>query len=185
MAKPKAQDDAKASPAGSPKTKPAAETEEVAEKPKPSGPFDFNKSYSRRRPDEPKSHYNTRLKFIHALLKAEGNVITDEKVEVLSHCFSNVKYLDNKYPVDIMGIIAKYDPDGEIQDPAAEPAAKKRKTAKDDEDKEAASSEGDKDDKEEEEKKEEDKKENGSPKNAAAKSAAAMLAAAAEDSDSD
>merc|ERR1712032_1323301 len=67
-------------------------------------------SYARRRPDEPKSHYNARVKFIQALLKEEGHILTDEKVEVLSHCFSNVKYLNNKYPTDIMNTIEKYDP---------------------------------------------------------------------------
>ena len=56
-----------------------------------SGKFDFTKSYARRRPDEPKSHYNARVKFIQALLKAEGDVLTDDQVEVFSHCFSNVK----------------------------------------------------------------------------------------------
>lgn len=74
------------------------------------GSFDFHKSYARRRPDEPKSHYNARVRFIQALLKEEGHVLTDEKVEVLSHCFSNVKYLNNKYPPDIMAFIEKYDP---------------------------------------------------------------------------
>lgn len=58
---------------------------------KKAGKFDFTKSYARRRPDEPKSHYNARVKFIQALLKAEGDVLTDDQVEVFSHCFSNVK----------------------------------------------------------------------------------------------
>ncbi len=55
--------------------------------------FDFQKSYARRRPDEPKSHYAARIKFIQALLKAEGHKLSDDKIEVYSHCFSNVKYI--------------------------------------------------------------------------------------------
>ena len=77
---------------------------------KKAGKFDFQKSYARRRPDEPKSHYNARVQFIKALLKAEGSTLTDDRVEVLSHCFSNVRYMKNKYGPEIMTMIEKYDP---------------------------------------------------------------------------
>mmetsp|Transcript_234 Transcript_234/g.235 ORF Transcript_234/g.235 Transcript_234/m.235 type:complete len:82 (+) Transcript_234:105-350(+) len=72
---------------------------------------DFTKSYARRRPDEPRSHYSSRLKFINALLKGEASNITDERIEVLSHCYSNVKYLSNVYGTDIMNMLRKYDPE--------------------------------------------------------------------------
>mmetsp|Transcript_34786 Transcript_34786/g.52381 ORF Transcript_34786/g.52381 Transcript_34786/m.52381 type:complete len:86 (-) Transcript_34786:271-528(-) len=70
---------------------------------------DFTKSYARRRPDEPKSHYSARLHFINALMKGEGGKLTDDRVEVLSHCYSNVKYLSNVYNKEIMGMLRKYD----------------------------------------------------------------------------
>merc|ERR1712126_258829 len=72
---------------------------------------DFTKSYARRRPDEPRSHYSSRLKFINAMLKGEGDKLTDERVEVLSHCYSNVKYLSNVYNQEIMQVLHKYDPE--------------------------------------------------------------------------
>mmetsp|Transcript_16573 Transcript_16573/g.29453 ORF Transcript_16573/g.29453 Transcript_16573/m.29453 type:complete len:82 (-) Transcript_16573:132-377(-) len=72
---------------------------------------DFTKSYARRRPDEPRSHYSSRLKFINALIKGESGNITDERVEVLSHCYSNVKYLANVYSTEIMDMLRKYDPE--------------------------------------------------------------------------
>jgi len=72
---------------------------------------DFTKSYARRRPDEPRSHYSSRLKFIHALIKGEGSSINDERIEVLSHCYSNVKYLSNCYGEEIMSMLRKYDPE--------------------------------------------------------------------------
>lgn len=105
----------------------------------PAGKFRWEDSYARRRPDEPQSHYNTRLKFIQALLAAEGSVISAEKVEVLSHSFSNVKYLKNKYPDTIMKYIERYDPTCIAEDD--EPAAKKAKTD-DDEGKEEGKDEG-------------------------------------------
>ncbi|CAD7946641.1 unnamed protein product [Amoebophrya sp. A120] len=166
------------------------------------GKFDFQKSYARRRPDEPKSHYNTRVKFIQTLLKHEGHILTDEKVEVLSHCFSNVKYLDNKYPSDIMAKIAKYDPTLP-KDVDPEPAAKKRKVEeggeagegekKAGEDKNASKESGEAGDKAAsaekskeaeaapvgEKKKESEKK----PANALTAAAALLAAAAEEDSD--
>mmetsp|Transcript_117222 Transcript_117222/g.250497 ORF Transcript_117222/g.250497 Transcript_117222/m.250497 type:complete len:82 (+) Transcript_117222:78-323(+) len=70
---------------------------------------DFTKSYARRRPDEPRSHYSSRLKFINALIKGESGSLTDERIEVLSHCYSNVKYLSNVYNVEIMDMLRKYD----------------------------------------------------------------------------
>mmetsp|Transcript_69393 Transcript_69393/g.129601 ORF Transcript_69393/g.129601 Transcript_69393/m.129601 type:complete len:83 (+) Transcript_69393:76-324(+) len=72
---------------------------------------DFTKSYARRRPEEPRSHYSSRLKFINAVIKGEGDQITDERLEVLSHCYSNVKYLSNVYNPEIMEMLRKYDPD--------------------------------------------------------------------------
>eukprot|EP00392_Amoebophrya_sp_AT5.2_P019235 g19992.t1 len=124
----------KGSPAAGPKGSPAAAPAEAIPDGNIhmkviAGKFDFQKSYARRRPDEPKSHYNTRVKFIQALLKEQGNVLTDERIEVLSHCFSNVKYLDNKYPGDIMDTIAKYDPTIQHHDDD-EPTTKKRKVDK-------------------------------------------------------
>mmetsp|Transcript_78044 Transcript_78044/g.137514 ORF Transcript_78044/g.137514 Transcript_78044/m.137514 type:complete len:81 (+) Transcript_78044:26-268(+) len=72
---------------------------------------DFTKSYARRRPEEPRSHYSQRLKFINTLIKGEGDRITDERIEVLSHCYSNVKYLANVYNPEIMEMLKKYDPE--------------------------------------------------------------------------
>ncbi|CAE7611925.1 unnamed protein product [Symbiodinium sp. CCMP2456] len=69
---------------------------------------DFTKSYARRRPEEPRSHYSQRLKFINTLIKGEGDKITDDRIEVLSHCYSNVKYLANVYNEEIMGMLRKY-----------------------------------------------------------------------------
>mmetsp|Transcript_1694 Transcript_1694/g.3972 ORF Transcript_1694/g.3972 Transcript_1694/m.3972 type:complete len:81 (-) Transcript_1694:101-343(-) len=71
---------------------------------------DFTKSYARRRPDEPRSHYSSRLKFINAMIKGEPE-LTDERIEVLSHCYSNVKYLANVYGNEIMEMLRKYDPE--------------------------------------------------------------------------
>merc|ERR1712190_571728 len=70
---------------------------------------DFTKGYARRRPDEPRSHYSSRLKFINSLIKGEAANITDERIEVLSHCYSNVKYLSNVYGPEIMEMLRKYD----------------------------------------------------------------------------
>jgi len=72
---------------------------------------DFTKSYARRRPDEPRSHYSARLKFIDAMVKGEEGRLTDDRIEVLSHCYSNVKYLSNVYKEDIMTILRMYDPE--------------------------------------------------------------------------
>lgn len=72
---------------------------------------DFTKSYARRRPDEPRSHYSARLKFINALIKGEGNSLSEERIEVLSHCYSNVKYLANVYNERVMELLMKYDPE--------------------------------------------------------------------------
>mmetsp|Transcript_364 Transcript_364/g.275 ORF Transcript_364/g.275 Transcript_364/m.275 type:complete len:82 (+) Transcript_364:102-347(+) len=72
---------------------------------------DFTKSYARRRPDEPRSHYSSRLKFINAMIKGEADKVTDERIEVLSHCYSNVKYLSNVYNAEIMDMLRKYDPE--------------------------------------------------------------------------
>mmetsp|Transcript_79826 Transcript_79826/g.158135 ORF Transcript_79826/g.158135 Transcript_79826/m.158135 type:complete len:105 (+) Transcript_79826:48-362(+) len=85
---------------------------------------DFTKSYARRRPDEPRSHYSSRLKFINAMIKGEGDNVTDERIEVLSHCYSNVKYLSNIYGPEIMDCLRTYDPEiarmHENLDPAEE-----------------------------------------------------------------
>mmetsp|Transcript_20998 Transcript_20998/g.55997 ORF Transcript_20998/g.55997 Transcript_20998/m.55997 type:complete len:82 (+) Transcript_20998:58-303(+) len=72
---------------------------------------DFTKSYARRRPDEPRSHYSARLKFIDSMVKGEEGRLTDDRIEVLSHCYSNVKYLSNVYKEDIMTILRMYDPE--------------------------------------------------------------------------
>ncbi|CAK0883643.1 unnamed protein product, partial [Prorocentrum cordatum] len=55
--------------------------------------------------------HSSRLKFIHALIKGEGSSINDERIEVLSHCYSNVKYLSNVYGDEIMNMLRKYDPE--------------------------------------------------------------------------
>jgi adenosylmethionine-8-amino-7-oxononanoate aminotransferase len=70
---------------------------------------DFNKNYAKRRPDEPRSHYAQRLKFINELRRNEE--ISDERTEVLSQCYTNVKFLKNTYAAEIMEILKRYDPD--------------------------------------------------------------------------
>lgn len=70
---------------------------------------DFSKSYAKRRPDEPRSHYAQRLKFINELRRHEE--VSDERTEVLSHCYTNVKFLSNTYAAEIMALLEKYDPD--------------------------------------------------------------------------
>lgn len=39
--------------------------------------------------------------------------LSDERIDVLSNCYTNVKFLNNKYHPEIMEILAKYDPDVE------------------------------------------------------------------------
>ena len=71
---------------------------------------DFTKGYAKRRSDEPRSHYAQRLKFINELRRHEPE-ISDERTEVLSHCYSNVKFLKNTYHPEIMAVLERYDPD--------------------------------------------------------------------------
>ena len=71
---------------------------------------DLTRSYAKRRPDEPRSHYAQRLQFINALV-ADNRDMSDERVEVLSNCYTNVKFLNNRYHIDIMKILEKYDPE--------------------------------------------------------------------------
>jgi hypothetical protein len=71
---------------------------------------DLTRSYAKRRPDEPRSHYAQRLQFINALV-ADNRDMSDDRVEVLSNCYTNVKFLNNRYHVDIMRILEKYDPE--------------------------------------------------------------------------
>ena len=70
---------------------------------------DFSKDYAKRRPDEPRSHYAQRLKFINELRRNER--VSDERTEVLSHCYTNVKFLSNTYAPEIMALLERYDPD--------------------------------------------------------------------------
>ncbi|EER12869.1 hypothetical protein Pmar_PMAR015035 [Perkinsus marinus ATCC 50983] len=74
---------------------------------------DYSKPYAKRRPDEPRSHYAQRLKFINELIRGMGDSLSDERIDVLSNCYTNVKFLNNKYHPEIMEILAKYDPDVE------------------------------------------------------------------------
>ena len=71
---------------------------------------DFSKSYAKRRPDEPRTHYAQRLKFINELRRGMPG-LSDERTEVLSHCYSNVKFLKNTYAREIMDILERFDPD--------------------------------------------------------------------------
>ncbi|KAF4731304.1 hypothetical protein FOZ63_012029 [Perkinsus olseni] len=140
---------------------------------------DYSKPYAKRRPDEPRSHYAQRLKFINELIRGMGESnkggagacveenrifrsvahprsvwltegmgqffvlriwsgtclafewrvsclarsqcrfmltlckisLSDDRIDVLSNCYTNVKFLNNKYHPDIMEILEKYDPD--------------------------------------------------------------------------
>ncbi len=78
----------------------------------PTGGFavDLTRSYAKRRQDEPRSHYAQRLQFINALV-AENPDMPDDRVEVLSNCYTNVKFLNNRYHIDIMRILERYDPE--------------------------------------------------------------------------
>jgi len=69
---------------------------------------DLSRSYAKRRPDEPRSHYAQRLQFINALV-ADNPTMSDDRVEVLSNCYTNVKFLNNRYHSDIMKLLEKYD----------------------------------------------------------------------------
>lgn len=71
---------------------------------------DLSRSYARRRQDEPRSHYAQRLQFINALI-ADNPDFSDDRVEVLSNCYTNVKFLNNRYHPDIMRILERYDPE--------------------------------------------------------------------------
>mmetsp|Transcript_17109 Transcript_17109/g.14263 ORF Transcript_17109/g.14263 Transcript_17109/m.14263 type:complete len:121 (+) Transcript_17109:29-391(+) len=74
---------------------------------------DYSKPYAKRRPDEPRSHYAQRLKFINELIQGMGDSLSDDRIDVLSNCYTNVKFLNNKYHPEIMEILEKYDPDVE------------------------------------------------------------------------
>jgi hypothetical protein len=71
---------------------------------------DLSKPYAKRRSDEPRSHYAQRLQFVNALV-ADDPGLSDERVEVLSNCYTNVKFLNNRYNGEIMKILEKYDPE--------------------------------------------------------------------------
>lgn len=71
---------------------------------------DLSRSYAKRRPDEPRSHYAQRLQFINALV-SETPDLSDDRVEVLSNCYTNVKFLNNRYHAEIMQILERYDPE--------------------------------------------------------------------------
>lgn len=71
---------------------------------------DLSRSYAKRRPDEPRSHYAQRLQFINALV-ADNPHMPDDRVDVLSNCYTNVKFLNNRYHPEIMHILEKYDPE--------------------------------------------------------------------------
>lgn len=71
---------------------------------------DFTREYAKRRPDEARSHYSQRLKFINELIKHNPDM-SDERIDVISSCYSNVKLLNNIYHKDIMDIIIRHDPD--------------------------------------------------------------------------
>jgi hypothetical protein len=76
----------------------------------PSFAVDLTRSYAKRRADEPRSHYAQRLQFINALI-ADNPDMEDDRVEVLSNCYTNVKFLNNRYHGEIMKILEKYDPE--------------------------------------------------------------------------
>jgi hypothetical protein len=71
---------------------------------------DLSRSYAKRRPDEPRSHYAQRLQFVNALV-AENPQMADDRVEVLSNCYTNVKFLNNRYHPEIMAVLERYDPE--------------------------------------------------------------------------
>lgn len=71
---------------------------------------DLGRSYAKRRQDEPRSHYAQRLQFINALV-ADNPGMADDRVEVLSNCYTNVKFLNNRYHPEIMVLLEKYDPE--------------------------------------------------------------------------
>ena len=71
---------------------------------------DLTRSYAKRRHDEPRSHYAQRLQFINALV-ADNSGLPDDRIEVLSNCYTNVKFLNNRYHPEIMSILEKYDPE--------------------------------------------------------------------------
>ncbi|KAF4661715.1 hypothetical protein FOL46_005633 [Perkinsus olseni] len=66
---------------------------------------DYSKPYAKRRPDEPRSHYAQRLKFINELIRGMGDSLSDDRIDVLSNCYTNVKFLNNKYHPEIMEIL--------------------------------------------------------------------------------
>jgi hypothetical protein len=71
---------------------------------------DLKRSYAKRRSDEPRSHYAQRLQFINALV-SDNPLMSDDRVEVLSNCYTNVKFLNNRYHSGVMEILEKYDPE--------------------------------------------------------------------------
>lgn len=77
-----------------------------------SGSFavDLSRSYAKRRPDEPRSHYAQRLQFINSLV-SDNPDLNDDRVDLLSNCYTNVKFLNNRYHPEIMQLLEKYDPE--------------------------------------------------------------------------
>ncbi len=68
--------------------------------------LDAEKTYVARRPEEPPSHYLSRLKFIKNVLEGEPD-ISDELVEVLSFSYTNIRTMACKYPARIMSMVKK------------------------------------------------------------------------------
>ena len=71
---------------------------------------DLSRPYAKRCSDEPRSHYAQRLQFINALVSANPN-LDDDRIEVLSNCYTNVKFLNNRYHPEVMQILEKHDPE--------------------------------------------------------------------------
>ena len=71
---------------------------------------DLSRPYAKRRSDEPRSHYAQRLQFINSLVSDHPD-LDDDRIEVLSNCYTNVKFLNNRYHSDIMNMLEKYDPE--------------------------------------------------------------------------
>ena len=76
----------------------------------PSFAVDLSRPYAKRCHDEPRSHYAQRLQFINALV-ADNSSLSDDRIEVLSNCYTNVKFLNNRYHPEVMEILEKYDPE--------------------------------------------------------------------------
>jgi len=74
----------------------------------------LHKPYAKRRPDEPRSHFTKRMLFIANLTKGEPG-LQDERIEALSNCYANKKFLRSSYSPEVEDIIKKYDPEAEAR----------------------------------------------------------------------